>query len=222
MNIILAGEIHWCQCFSFEIELWKILKQFIFPLLFKVGDFSVSLKAPGRNKHFRVHVEGTLYCIGQRKFASLQQLVEHYQRAPIYTSQKGEKLFLIRPLPKWTQLLLLKKKSMRYLTNSDNFKTQEEKCMEHNSLFSLVHLNVCFLKKQKCALFFFSWNNSSKKSEENNKNVLLLNGCMRWFDSLNDFHQKRAGTCGYSILCQRIYLDILLNQISFFKDMISK
>lgn len=65
-----------------------------------VGDFSVSLKAPGRNKHFRVHVEGNMYCIGQRKFPSLNQLVEHYQRAPIYTSQKGEKLFLIRPLPK--------------------------------------------------------------------------------------------------------------------------
>lgn len=65
-----------------------------------VGDYSVSLKAPGRNKHFRVHVEGTLFCIGQRKFATMNQLVEHYQRAPIYTSQKGEKLFLIRPLPK--------------------------------------------------------------------------------------------------------------------------
>merc|ERR1739844_650769 len=65
-----------------------------------VGDYSVSLKAPGRNKHFRVHVEGTLFCIGQRKFPTMQQLVEHYQRAPIYTSQKGEKLFLIRPLPK--------------------------------------------------------------------------------------------------------------------------
>eukprot|EP00088_Acartia_fossae_P070681 TRINITY_DN9538_c0_g1_i1.p1 TRINITY_DN9538_c0_g1~~TRINITY_DN9538_c0_g1_i1.p1 ORF type:complete len:387 (+),score=101.03 TRINITY_DN9538_c0_g1_i1:76-1236(+) len=64
------------------------------------GDFSVSLKAPGRNKHFRVHVENSMYCIGQRKFASLQQLVDHYQRAPIYTSQKGEKLFLIKPLPK--------------------------------------------------------------------------------------------------------------------------
>jgi len=65
-----------------------------------VGDYSVSLKAPGRNKHFRVHVEGTMFCIGQRKFNTMQQLVEHYQRAPIYTSQKGEKLFLIRPLPK--------------------------------------------------------------------------------------------------------------------------
>jgi hypothetical protein len=65
-----------------------------------IGDFSVSLKAPGRNKHFRVHVENAMYCIGQRKFASLQQLVDHYQRAPIYTSQKGEKLFLIKPLSK--------------------------------------------------------------------------------------------------------------------------
>eukprot|EP00090_Calanus_glacialis_P030804 TRINITY_DN5007_c0_g1_i1.p1 TRINITY_DN5007_c0_g1~~TRINITY_DN5007_c0_g1_i1.p1 ORF type:complete len:386 (-),score=79.56 TRINITY_DN5007_c0_g1_i1:1720-2877(-) len=64
------------------------------------GDFSVSLKAPGRNKHFRVHVENGMYCIGQRKFVSLQQLVDHYQRAPIYTSQKGEKLFLIKPLLK--------------------------------------------------------------------------------------------------------------------------
>ncbi|QQP54031.1 Uncharacterized protein FKW44_006717 [Caligus rogercresseyi] len=65
-----------------------------------IGDFSVSLKAPGRNKHFRVHVEGTLFCIGQRKFGSLLQLVEHYQRAPIFTSSRGEKLFLIRALPK--------------------------------------------------------------------------------------------------------------------------
>lgn len=39
-----------------------------------MGDFSVSLKAPGRNKHFRVHVENGMYCIGQRKFHSLDQL----------------------------------------------------------------------------------------------------------------------------------------------------
>ncbi|XP_049827942.1 cytoplasmic protein NCK1 isoform X4 [Schistocerca gregaria] len=65
-----------------------------------VGDYSVSLKAPGRNKHFRVHVEGALYCIGQRKFHTLDQLVDHYQRAPIYTNKQGEKLYLVRPLPK--------------------------------------------------------------------------------------------------------------------------
>uniref|UniRef100_A0ABD2WGS2 Cytoplasmic protein NCK1 n=1 Tax=Trichogramma kaykai TaxID=54128 RepID=A0ABD2WGS2_9HYME len=65
-----------------------------------MGDYSVSLKAPGRNKHFRVHVEGALYCIGQRKFHTLDQLVDHYQRAPIYTNKQGEKLYLVRPLPK--------------------------------------------------------------------------------------------------------------------------
>ncbi|XP_053693553.1 cytoplasmic protein NCK1 [Sabethes cyaneus] len=65
-----------------------------------MGDYSVSLKAPGRNKHFRVHVEGNMYCIGQRKFHTLDQLVDHYQRAPIYTNKQGEKLYLVRPLPK--------------------------------------------------------------------------------------------------------------------------
>lgn len=67
---------------------------------FQVGDYSVSLKAPGRNKHFRVQVEGNLYCIGQRKFTTLDQLVAHYQRAPIYTNKQGEKLYLVRPLPR--------------------------------------------------------------------------------------------------------------------------
>uniref|UniRef100_A0A6M2DTK0 Putative adaptor protein nck/dock n=1 Tax=Xenopsylla cheopis TaxID=163159 RepID=A0A6M2DTK0_XENCH len=57
-----------------------------------MGDYSVSLKAPGRNKHFRVHVEGALYCIGQRKFHTLDQLVDHYQRAPIYTNKQGKKI----------------------------------------------------------------------------------------------------------------------------------
>lgn len=57
----------------------------------------MSLKAPGRNKHFRVHFEDGVYCIGQRRFNSMSELIEHYKRAPIYTSPKGEKLFLIRP-----------------------------------------------------------------------------------------------------------------------------
>ena len=97
------------------IQAYKSEYFIVMPLL-QTGDFSVSLKAPGRNKHFRVHVESGMYCIGQRKFVSLQQLVDHYQvrktkqeqvsillsfqRAPIYTSQKGEKLFLIKPLSK--------------------------------------------------------------------------------------------------------------------------
>lgn len=63
----------------------------------QVGDLSVSLKAPLRNKHFRVHVEDGVFCIGQRRFSQLDDLVEHYKRAPIYTSPKGDKMFLVRP-----------------------------------------------------------------------------------------------------------------------------
>lgn len=62
-----------------------------------VGDYSVSLKAPGRNKHFRVHVEDGVFCIGQRRFNSLDDLIEHYERAPIYTSPRGDKMFLVKP-----------------------------------------------------------------------------------------------------------------------------
>ncbi|XP_053202745.1 cytoplasmic protein NCK2-like [Panonychus citri] len=61
------------------------------------GDFSVSLKAPGRNKHFRVHFENGVYCIGQRRFNSLDELIEHYKKAPIYTTPKGQKMYLIKP-----------------------------------------------------------------------------------------------------------------------------
>ncbi|XP_054709647.1 cytoplasmic protein NCK2-like isoform X2 [Uloborus diversus] len=64
------------------------------------GDFSVSLKAPTRNKHFRVHMEDGVYCIGQRRFNSLDELVEHYKRAPIYTGPDGEKLYLIKSFRK--------------------------------------------------------------------------------------------------------------------------
>lgn len=61
------------------------------------GDFSVSLKAPGRNKHFRVHFDNGVYCIGQRRFNSLDELIEHYKKAPIYTTPKGQKMYLIKP-----------------------------------------------------------------------------------------------------------------------------
>lgn len=68
-------------------------------LYFQPNDFSVSLKAAGKNKHFKVqHSEG-VYCIGQRKFSSIDELVEHYKKAPIFTSEHGEKLYLVKALP---------------------------------------------------------------------------------------------------------------------------
>ncbi|KAG5852944.1 hypothetical protein ANANG_G00067900 [Anguilla anguilla] len=62
------------------------------------SDFSVSLKAPGKNKHFKVQLADGVYCIGQRRFSTMDQLVEHYKKAPIFTSEHGEKLYLVRPL----------------------------------------------------------------------------------------------------------------------------
>ncbi|XP_062303373.1 cytoplasmic protein NCK2-like [Osmerus eperlanus] len=62
------------------------------------SDFSVSLKAVGKNKHFKVQLLEGVYCIGQRRFTSMDELVEHYKKAPIFTSEHGDKLYLVRPL----------------------------------------------------------------------------------------------------------------------------
>lgn len=39
-----------------------------------------------------------VYCIGQRRFHTMDELVEHYKKAPIFTSEHGEKLYLVRAL----------------------------------------------------------------------------------------------------------------------------
>ncbi|KAM9804697.1 cytoplasmic protein NCK2a [Neosynchiropus ocellatus] len=62
------------------------------------SDFSVSLKAAGKNKHFKVQLSEGVYCIGQRRFNSMDELVEHYKKAPIFTSEHGEKLYLVKAL----------------------------------------------------------------------------------------------------------------------------
>ncbi|XP_054770704.2 cytoplasmic protein NCK2-like [Lytechinus pictus] len=62
------------------------------------GDFAVSVKAPDRVKHFKVTRSDKKFCIGQRKFESLDDLVDHYKRSPIFSSDDGElKLYLTRP-----------------------------------------------------------------------------------------------------------------------------
>ncbi|XP_068186206.1 cytoplasmic protein NCK2a [Antennarius striatus] len=62
------------------------------------SDFSVSLKAASKNKHFKVQHSDGVYCIGQRRFDSMDELVEHYKKAPIFTSDHGEKLYLVKAL----------------------------------------------------------------------------------------------------------------------------
>ncbi|XP_072179949.1 cytoplasmic protein NCK2-like isoform X1 [Diadema setosum] len=64
------------------------------------GDFAVSVKAPDRVKHFKVTQTDKKYCIGQRKFDTLDELVDHYKRSPIFSSDDGMlKLYLTRPIP---------------------------------------------------------------------------------------------------------------------------
>ncbi|XP_061647941.1 cytoplasmic protein NCK2a [Phyllopteryx taeniolatus] len=62
------------------------------------SDFSVSLKAAGKNKHFKVQLCDSVYCIGQRRFTSMEELVEHYKKAPIFTSEHGDRLYLVKAL----------------------------------------------------------------------------------------------------------------------------
>lgn len=75
-----------------------IFYHLIFTLCFQPSDFSVSLKAAGKNKHFKVQQSDGVYCIGQRRFNSMDELVEHYKKAPIFTSEHGEKLYLVKAL----------------------------------------------------------------------------------------------------------------------------
>ncbi|XP_077584636.1 cytoplasmic protein NCK2a [Stigmatopora nigra] len=62
------------------------------------SDLSVSLKAAGKNKHFKVQLCDGVYCIGQRRFTSMEELVEHYKKAPIFTSEDGDRLYLVKAL----------------------------------------------------------------------------------------------------------------------------
>jgi len=68
----------------------------------KPGDFSLSMKAPDRIKHFKILCGNGQYVIGQRSFESMDALVLHYSKAPIYTTDAGQKMFLVKPLNKYT------------------------------------------------------------------------------------------------------------------------
>lgn len=58
------------------------------------------MKAPDRTKHFNIKLlpEGR-FGIGQRKFDSMDELIEHYKMAPIYTNNES-KMYLTRGLPR--------------------------------------------------------------------------------------------------------------------------
>lgn len=90
-----AGQTSCVFTFLGEISLYNDNSLIFY---FQPSDFSVSLKAVGKNKHFKVQLSDGVYCIGQRRFNSMDELVEHYKKAPIFTSEHGEKLYLVKPL----------------------------------------------------------------------------------------------------------------------------
>ncbi|XP_076807658.1 SH2/SH3 adapter protein NCK1-like isoform X2 [Clavelina lepadiformis] len=63
------------------------------------GDYSISMKMPGRMRHFKVTLRPDgLYGIGQRQFESMEALLDHYKQAPIYTSAEQGKVYLTNPM----------------------------------------------------------------------------------------------------------------------------
>lgn len=68
----------------------------MFSIVLQPGDYTVTLKAPNRNKHFRVHFENGAFSIGQQSFDTLDDLVDHYKKHIIYRNDR-ERLFLTKP-----------------------------------------------------------------------------------------------------------------------------
>ena len=57
--------------------------------------YSISVRASNRTRHFRIAYENSHYKIGAKQFSTFNQLVEHYSRLPIYVSDdKSEQLKL--------------------------------------------------------------------------------------------------------------------------------
>ncbi|CAF0751709.1 unnamed protein product [Didymodactylos carnosus] len=63
----------------------------------RAGNYSLSLKADDRIRHFRIENLDNRFVIGKRSFLTLQELIEHYKSHPIYDGE-GIKLYLCKPL----------------------------------------------------------------------------------------------------------------------------
>ena len=57
------------------------------------------MKAPDKIKHFRIEYQkdNGKFKIGVRIFSSLEELIEHYKRSPIFTNDQQEKMYLVKP-----------------------------------------------------------------------------------------------------------------------------
>ena len=57
------------------------------------------MKMPERMRHFKINVlESGAYGIGQKRFDTIDDLLEHYKRAPIYTNKEQGKFYLTNPV----------------------------------------------------------------------------------------------------------------------------
>lgn len=63
--------------------------------MLQVGDYSITLKGPAKNKHFRIVFENGTFNIGQQTFDSLDELIEHYKKHPIFRAH-DERLCLVK------------------------------------------------------------------------------------------------------------------------------
>ena len=80
-----------------SIEVQDKLKFTFFYFSHQEGGYSVSMKAPDKIKHFRVEFTDGKFKIGPRNFSTVEELIEHYKRAPIFTDKAGNKMFLVKP-----------------------------------------------------------------------------------------------------------------------------
>lgn len=89
--------------FVFAISL-QLYSSLTFTFRLQPGDYSISLKDNVRNKHFWVQVDrqSGAFVIGTRSFKSMDALIQHYMKMPIFSNEATkENLYLIRPLPKY-------------------------------------------------------------------------------------------------------------------------
>eukprot|EP00794_Sanderia_malayensis_P010938 gene10938-12099_t len=65
----------------------------------KIGDYSLSLRT-SKIKHFKIKVDDGCFSIGQRSFSSMEELIRHYKKTAILTTEHGDKIFLKKAFSK--------------------------------------------------------------------------------------------------------------------------
>ncbi|CAH8491744.1 unnamed protein product [Heterobilharzia americana] len=102
-----TGRLHlnrpWCWGVISRAECEEMLRKYSLPGEFIVrdceshpGGLTVTINAGNKTRNFKVHVENGQYHIGQKVFACIDDLIEHYRTHPIFKNEH-EKHYLTRP-----------------------------------------------------------------------------------------------------------------------------